>query len=525
MFLEGIEESRVQKLSDRSIWLLLAKVKGWGYDLPAAASSVLRNLSNRYPAWGLGEGDRDEFPVWTGETTGEPPVENEDEFLHAADGAVVARLSGPAPIGPTDLRKWQRVVVVQPARASKLLSDLAAMGQWPNDVWETLLNGFASAKLGANDWSLFIVAMLQAPDSLYEKLSRQIAWLLHDVASILPNEADDEFWRAWDRAMPPAFQDEDTELTQDPITRAINIPVGLLTQAILDRLSTGRPRTAPDIANSQWDRLTVIADGTSLPHTLARVLLASRLAWLHMLNPNWVERHLLNYMRWDGSTEVSAVWQGYLWQARVTPELWKVIKADFLLAFGEKQKLRAFEEQIATLFAYLSIDQPDWFSTEEVQTALRSTDVKGRAAISSVVATHLQGAGDKSDAMWTTTIGPWLARNWPKDHAFVDPTSALNLALAAAHAGGAFNRAVNLVAPFLTGSEGYSFVVDRLNETDLPERNADDVLRLLDIVDTNYMWPDHKLRSLLARLQGARPALANDPKFRQLDEYLRMHNF
>jgi hypothetical protein len=525
MFLEGIEESRLRKLSDRSVWLLLAKVNGWGYDLPAAASAALSNLSSRYPAWGLGEGDRDEFPIWTGETIGEPPVENEDEFLNAADGTVVARLSGPVPTGRTDLRKWQRVVVVQSARASKLLSDLAAMGHWPNDVWETLLDGLASAKLGAKEWLLFIVAMLQAPDSLYEKLSRQIAWLLHDVASILPQEADDEFWRAWDRAMPPALQDEDTELTQDPITRAINIPAGLLTQAMLDRLSTGRPRTAADIANSHWGRLTAIADGTTVPHTLARVLLASRLAWLYMLNPDWVDQHLLKYLHWDGSAEVTAVWQGYLWQARVTPELWKVIKDDFLLALGEKPKLRAFEERIATIFGYLSIDQPDWFSTEVVQTALRSTDAKGRAAISSVVATHMEGAGDKSEAMWTTTIGPWLERSWPKDRAFVDPMSALNLALAAAHAGAAFNSAVDLILPFLTKAERYSFVVDRLNGTDLPERNADAVLRLLEIVDTNYMWPDLKLRTLLARVQAAQPDLAHDPKFRILDEYLRQHNF
>jgi hypothetical protein len=525
MFLEGIEESRVRKLSDRSVWLLLAKVKAWRYDLPDAASSVLSNLSNRYPEWALIGGDRDEFPIWTGESIGEPPVENEDEFLNAPDPAVVARLSGLVSIERSDLRKWQRVVVVQPERASKLLSDLAATGEWPNELWETLLNGFASAKLGANEWSLFIIAMLQAPDSLYEKLSREIAWLLHDVASILPQEADHEFWRAWDRAMIPALQNEDTELTQDPIGRAINTSAGLLTQAALDRLSTGRPRTAADIANSQWDRLTGIAEGTTPQHALSRVLLASRLAWLYMLNPDWVEQHLVKYLRWDGSAEVSAVWQGYLWQARVTPELWKAIKADFLLAFADKTKLRSFEEQIATLFGYLSIDRPDGFSTEEVQTALRSTDAQGRVAISRVVATHLQGAGDKSEAMWTTTIGPWLERNWPKDHALVDPMSARNLALAAAHSGGAFDNAVNLIAPFLTGCAGYSFVVDRLNETDLPEHNASGVLRLLEIVDTNYMWPDNKLRSLLTRLQGAHPPLANDPKFRRLDEYLRRHNF
>jgi hypothetical protein len=525
MFREETEEGLLRKLSDRSIWLHLAKLTAWGYDLPAVAVEALRDLSAKYPVWELADGDRDEFPVWMEEGVGEPPVENEDEFLNGTDESVEARLSALRPHLPDDLRKWQSVVASQPLRASRLLSHVAETGQWPEDLWESLLQGFITAKLSAEEWPRFIGALLSAPDSLYEQLVRPIAWLLHDVASILGTEADGDFWKLWNRVQRNAFREDEDELAKDPITRAINIPAGLLTQAILDRLAAGHPRSATEIPDTLWAKLAELSDGTSRTHTYARVVLASRLGWLHMVNAEWVEEHLLPFFDWERSTEASAIWQGYLWQARVTPELWKVIKKDFLLAFHEKQRLGAFEEQISTLFGYVCIDQPDWLSTEETRNALRMTDAKGRAANSRVVFRHLQGAADKCEAMWRTLVGPWLDRSWPKDRALVDPHSALNLALAAVHTGGAFESAVHLVEPFLTESENYSHVVDHLVETSHPEEWPAAALRLLDVVDTAWIWPDRNLRDLLMRLLAAEPGLAGDHRFRRLDEYLLRHNF
>jgi hypothetical protein len=490
MFRQATEEGLLRELSDRSIWLRLAKLTVWGYDLPGLAAATLRDLSAKYPA----------------------------------DESVEVRLSARRP-QPGDLRKWQSVVASQPSRASRLLGHVAEMGQWPAGLWESLLQGFITAKLSAQEWPQFIGALLSAPDALYEQLGHQIAWLLHDVASILASDADGNFWRLWNRVQPHAFRKDEAELAKDPITRAINIPAGLLTQAILDRLAVGHPRSASEIPDTLWAKLAELSDGTSRTHTYARIVLASRLAWLHTLNAEWVEQHLLRFFDWEQSAEASAIWQGYLWQARVTPELWKVIKTDFLLALHEKQRLGAFEEQISTLFGYVCIDQPDWLSTEETRNALRVTDAKGRAAISRVVFRHLEGAADKCEDMWRTLVGPWLDRSWPKDRALVDPHSALNLALAAVHTGGAFESAVDLVGPFLTGSENYSRVVDHLLKTIHPEESPAAVLRLLGVVDTAWIWPDRNLRDLLKRLLAAEPGLADDHRFRRLDEYLLRHNF
>jgi hypothetical protein len=524
MFREDVLEERYRLTADHSIWLHLAKLQSWGRELPTAASEVLHELSDKYREWWLAEGDRDEFLMWMEGGFGEPRVEDEDEFLDASDEIVAARLIAPSPSRHNELRKWQRVIEVQPSRASRLLGAVSDRGNWPHDVWETALQGFSAAKLNTKEWPQFIRGLLAAPRSLFEDSVRQIASLLRDVSSSLEPELDTQFWEAWDRTRPFAFQGEDGELAKEPITRAINIPAGVLTEALLDRVASKRPRSVDNISEATWARLSAIADGTTPAHTYARVVVASRLTWLHVLNAELIEQHFLKYLDWDHSEEASAVWQGYLWQARLTPELWRAVKGSFLAALRNKHKLGAFEEQIASLFGYICIDHSDWLSTEEMQSELRSLDADGRAAVARVIFHRLEGAGEQGETLWKTSISIWFDTVWPKDRASVHPDSAFNLAMATTYTGAAFESAVNLVEPFLIGSDNYSNLVERLGETNYPEVSPAPVLRLLVVVDTNYAWPDPNLRAMLTRLQAAQTGLANDPKFRRLDEYLRRNN-
>ena len=107
----------------------------------------------------------------------------------------------------------------------------------------------------------------------------------------------------------------------------------------------------------------------------------------------------------------------------------------------------------------------------------------------------------------------------------VDSGSALNFAAAVVHTGAAFESAVEVIAPFLTISDQYSFVVNRLKKSKYPEQSPASVLQLLDlIVDTDCRWPGQELREVVKRIHDARPELANDARFRRLDEYLRRFN-
>jgi hypothetical protein len=524
MFRSDISEERFGELSEREIWLHLAKLQDWGRELPEQGAEVLRNLSGLHPDWRLAEGDRSEFRIWMEGGVGEPPVEKEEEFIGLSDNALLARLTAETPERPNDVAKWRRVVAEQPERAARLLGSLAAAGSWPIDIWETALEGFASEKRTAQEWPLFIDGLLAAPDTLFESLLRQLAWALHEVAPALDLAGEGQLWKVWDRLQPYAFHDEG-DAAKDPIFAALNRPAGLLTQALLDRMTARRPRTAADLPDGIWTRVTTIAEGADRSCIYARVLIASRLAWLYVINSAWVEQHLLKYFQWHLSAEAPAIWQGYLWQARITPELWLRIKADFLAALKEKQRLGEFENQICTVFGFICIDEPDSLTTEEAQEALRSLDAKGRAEVARVIYRRVASARDRGQVMWTTRIAPWLERVWPKDRAMVDAGSALSLAGAAVFSGGAFDDAVARIAPFLTASDQFGSVVHDLEKSEHPNQHPASTLELLNLmVDTDCRWPDQHLRVVLTRITATKPELADDPRFRRLDDYLRRFN-
>lgn len=520
MFRDDVPEERFREISEREVWLHLAKLENCGRELPDSGAEVLRNLSGLHPELRLAEGDRNEFRIWMEGGIGEPPVEKEEEFVSLTDEALLARLTSETGERHNDVAKWRRVVVEQPGRAGRLLNAMAAAGSWPIDLWEAAVEGFASEKRTAQEWPVFIGALVAGPNALFESLARQLAWALHEVApGLLEDEAP--MWQVWDRLQPYAFHDE-SEAAKDPIFAALNRPAGLLTQALLDRMTARRPRSAADLTDGIWTRITAIAEGVDRSYMYARVLVATRLAWLYVINPAWVEQHLLKYFRWNQSAEAAAIWQGYLWQARITPELWLKIKPDFLAALRDKDRLGEFADQICTVFGFICIDEPDSLTTDEAQDALRSLDARGRAEVARVVYRRVAGARDKAQVMWTTRIAPLLGRFWPKDRAMVDAGSAVNLAQAAVHAAGAFDVAVQEIAPFLTGSDQYSSVVNDLDKSEHPDQRPASTVQLLSlIVDTDCRWPDQKLRTILTRISAAEADLVNDPRFRQLDEYLR----
>jgi hypothetical protein len=527
MVKSDISEDQYRGISERGVWLRLAKLQNWGCKLPEAAFEALRSLSDAHPKWRLSDDDRDEFPMWMEGSDGEPPIQNEDEFLTADDAAIIAQLSAFQSGDDIVRRKWRQLIAKDPKRASQLIAAAAEAQQWPADLWEPILQGLKNAELDLAQWRRFMEAAVGAPQPLYQSAARYLAWFLQDVTSRLPPEFDVLFWTVWDRVQPFAFAegiDDEEGLAEDPIARAINLPSGLLTEALLDRLANAKPRTPTEVSNEGWARLTGIADGITRNHTYARVILAARLAWLYHLDFPWCESHLRKYFDWGQSSEAIAVWHGFLWQASLSPELWRTIKADFMIAFSRKDQLGPFKNQIASLFGFVCVDRPDWLTPEEVQHALRATDVEGRAEIARVLFRRLQGAGDQGEAMWSSRIGPWFDFSWPKDRQFVEPASAFNLAMAATYAGEAFPAAVNTVGPFLTRYQHYSPLIDRLIETDFPERYGESALQLLEVVDTTAAWVDDAVRTLLNRVGAASPEIRNDRRFGRLDEYLRTRN-
>jgi hypothetical protein len=523
MFRDDVSEEDFERIASREMWLHLSKLQRAGRALPDLGNAKLIELSARYPEWRLDDEDRSEFAVWMDGGFGEPPLENQDEFVNLTDDVVIGRLSE-GELRRGDLARWRHLISVDPARASALLAAMAQANVWKDKIWHAALESFGVQKQTVQQWPTLAPILMNAPDPLLDEIRVPLSWCLKELAEAPDAESRLRFWDVWDRLQPHAFRDAPEDVA-DMLTAALNTPSGHLTQALLDCMASTRPQRASDLSDDMWQRLTLLTTGDGQSFKLARVLLASRLAWLHGLNPTWVEEHFLPYFDWNQSPEAPAVWHGYLWQARITPELWPRIKDSFIAALREKTRLGRSGDQICQLFGAICVNRPEWLTPEETQAALRSLDAKGRATVARVVWKRLEGAGAQSETLWREMVAPWLDRVWPKDLALRDPESSLNLAMAATHAGGAFAAAVNAIAPLLVGAEHHSLLVERLLELNMATREPGAVIQLIGLaVDTEWQWPDPKLRDLLNQIQSADAAFAALPSFRSLDEYLRRHN-
>ncbi len=115
-----------------------------------------------------------------------------------------------------------------------------------------------------------------------------LAWCLKELAEAAEADSRPLFWEVWDHLQPYAFRDAPEDVT-DALTAALNTPAGYLTQALLDCVANTRPQRASDLPDDVWGRLTLLLRGNGQSFKLARVLLASRLAWFYSLNSAWVE--------------------------------------------------------------------------------------------------------------------------------------------------------------------------------------------------------------------------------------------
>jgi hypothetical protein len=332
---------------DRHTWLRLEKLRQFGGGLPPRAGEALDTLRARHPEWQLQTGDLDEFvsPIVSSPHE-EPPVPR--ECLEWPDEVWVQKLAATTDRGPLT-RSWGLLLSEQFDRAVGVLVQAAQGGVWPVDAWERFLEAAAADARWQPRWHDLSASFARAPEDIVDRLTRRAArWLLH-VSESVTAEGEPTFWPLWERVAAPAFAASESHQT-DAVTYALNTPAGHLTEALLNRISLTRPRKRDDLPPQVWARLERLAAGAGGSYPTARVLLASRLDLLHDLDASWAETTLIWRFDWDASDEAPALWQGFLWQPRISPELWSVLKPSFLKIVEHAQELGGHAGQLHGLY-------------------------------------------------------------------------------------------------------------------------------------------------------------------------------
>jgi hypothetical protein len=316
-----------------------------------------------------------------------------------------------------------------------------------------------------------------------------------------------------------------------------------LTTALLNVLSRQGLKAAqgiPAAFKARLDRLTTDQSGNS---RLARTILASRLLYLFAVDPAWTRARLLPCFDWIRSEdEATAAWRGYGWGARINADLWSELSPQLYEAFTRerRERLGRTSETLASLLMVAGVEFPATeVSTERSRRAIRAMSPRDRAVAASWLCNFLTGPGisdqaapvgaehaGRADEMWTDRVLPWLRRVWPHDATLVTPETSEQFALLAIATQDTFPEAVDVLLPYMVGTDHWGMIVHNLLQSRHPDNHPQAVLLLLRriVLLTGPFFADN-LRTVLDRVIVAESGLRQNPTFRAFDTSLRANGW
>ncbi len=400
------------------------------------------------------------------------------------------------------------------------LCALARESVWPTERWREALQAWSEEKLLRRAWRYMAPILATAPAEVLQKLAHGVSWWLQAIAKTFEGH-EAIFFTLARRIL--ALDHRDGVDTDDPVMRAINHPVGHVTEALLRwwyRRSLEDGQGLPEELKSTF---TELCDTRIDKYRHGRVLLAAHVIALFRVDREWATQHLLPLFDWQRSqAEARAAWEGFLWSPRLYRPLMELLKPAFLDTARHYAALGKHGEQYASLLTFAALDRGDTFTTAELATATRSLPPEGLREAAQALVRALEGAGEQRADYWTNRVAPYLHAIWPKTRDNVSPSIAESLGRLCVAAQDAFPEALTLLRAWLQPPAHPDYLVHRLHEAGLCGKFPEQTLDFLSLViGDQTQWLPGDLGACLEAIQTAAPALEADRRFEQLMAYWR----
>ncbi len=525
MFMDDIEPDRWAQIVAREMWLRLAKMAQTGASLHPPGEEMLQELSGQFPEWSLAEDERDEFPVWMGGVRWVGEGEGDPWRTFVATPRRRLELIEWLKQHPSKDHwqedDWRQRCRDHFATTAWALRALAREGEWLIDRWREALQAWSEEKDHKRSWYHMGTLIADAPDHMIQTLAHSISWWLKAIAKTFEGH-EREFLVICRRILD--LSEQDRVDNEDPVFRAINHPVGLVAQSLL-----------------QWWYRQSLEDGQGLHEALnvifteicntdvekfrhGRVLLAAHVITLFRVDRTWAIQHLLPLFDWQHSeTEARAAWEGFLWSPRLYRPLMEVIKQPFLETARHYTALGEHDGQYAALLTFAALDPGDTFSTKELALATRTLPLDGLDEAAQALVRGLEGAGDQYSDYWKNRVVPYLHSIWPKSREHVSGSISESFGRLCIATQENFPRAFTMLSAWLQPIEHPGYLLNLLHKADICQKFPEPALDFLDrVIGDQQPWGLRRfLNECLRAIRDAAPELIADQRFQRLLEYLR----
>ncbi|MEQ9875382.1 anti-phage defense-associated sirtuin Dsr1 [Pectobacterium brasiliense] len=534
MYRDDLEDGRWESLTERSVWLHLAKLKASDLNLGAAATTRLEEISNRYPTWKLADNERDEFSHWMS-GTGDPDFEDSRDIESAPRNRqeLVIWLQKPEPEHqPMYEDTWRDVCRTRFFHSAYALCDLAKSDIWPTERWRVALQAWAGDGLVSRSWH-YVAPLIQAmPDHFLKEIIHSVAWWMETVSKVINHHKDILIGLCRRILALPLEAGTDANIVSNgiksysPVDAAINHPVGHVTQILLNLWFKQDPNDNEQLPDYLKSIFIALCDPDTERFIHGRVLLSSQLIALFRVDRSWTEQYLLPFFDWNNPFEAKSVWEGFLWSPRLYQPLMTAFKSQYLDSANHYAELGDHRQQYATFLTYAALGPTADYTTEEFRAAFDVLPSEGLEKCALALYQAQEGAADKREDYWKNRVRPLWQNIWPKSRDLVTSQMTVSLARLIIATGDEFPSALDDVHNWLIPVEHPYYVVHRLLESGLCRRFPAEAALLLGyiIAGEKRQWLSEEFGACLDNIIQAAPNLEQDVQYLRLRDYYRRNS-
>lgn len=530
MYKDDIESEHWQSLVDHSIWLHLAKLREGGDQLGETASRCFDELSEANSEWRLAGNERDEFSHWMS-GTGDPDYESsrDVDIAPRKRADIVHWLKKPAPEQrPFYEDTWRETCRTRFFHSFLALCDLAQEGLWPAGRWREALQAWSEDGRVLRSWRYAAPLVQKMPDAVMQEIVHSVTgWMEATSKSIDRHEVilQNLCRRVLALPLEPGTGiRQNGEPINQPVTEAINHPVGHVTRTLLNLWFKREPGDNDSLPENVESFFTQLCDTGIEKFRHGRVLLASRLIALFRVDRSWTEANLLPLFEWTRSlVEAKAAWEGFLWSPRLYRPLLIAFKPQFLSTALHYTDLGEHSRQFAAFLTYAALDPVDSYTLDDFQSAVGVLPQEGLQEVAQALSQALEGAGELREDYWKNRVQLFWHRVWPKSRDLASNNISESLARLCIAARGEFPAALVAVADWLRPIEHPHYVVHLLHESGLCARFPEFSLRLLDAILSDQPWAPQEVGQCLEAIAQPLPNLRQDHRYQRLADYARQH--
>ena len=411
------------------------------------------------------------------------------------------------------------LVVERPVQAIAAARLLSKRGKLALPRWEEFLAG--ATRIQGNYEQLTKLrrstsrALAYAPDELFAKDSWAASEFMRHLAQSLESNEEKEFSALWTRVWQSMDVSgyNDTKF-DDPLSMALNHPVGKLAEAALIRLSKHEPSVAsglPDAVQRYFH--TVFSDSRGKP---ARIMFARDLLWLHAIAPEWTNEHLVKRLDFSVSDEALSLWSAYSASQRIGPNLLLAFKQSFLEVLRGRAG-ETIQSRLTGLFMAICLEAADELTDGEIRGVIDTMKEEALCRVLRSLKHRMKGDEEARGRIWRERVQPWLDQYWPSLLSRNTSATSESMLDLVTKAGDAFPDAVAWSLSSLGTIADCR--LSPLAMGDIATRHPPDVFRLIKQIipeDGIKSHQQYELLPLLNQLNVGQPDLSKDADFQRL---------